>query len=295
VNQNGRKTMFQSLLVPLDRSTFAEHALPPAASIARRAGARLELVQVHELYALADPAANWSPYSPTEDAEWREKERLYLTATANWVNAVARVEATTAVVSGEVAEAILAQSWAGQADLIVMATHGRGRVSRFFVGSVADEVLRGATASVLVVRGGDAQPSLFPEPVLGNFLIPLDGSPLAEQILPAALDLARLMGARCTLLRVADGGEGTRAEAEGYLARVASRLGAEGVEIRTRVLVAPSPAEVILDVARAQRHDLVALATHGRGGIRRLLFGSVADEVVRGLSVPVLVHRPTGG
>jgi nucleotide-binding universal stress UspA family protein len=287
--------MFQTLLVPLDRSAFAEYALPLAVSIARRAGARLDLVEVHELYTLADPSCGWAPYSPAKDAQWKEKEQLYLTATANWVGAVARVAATTAIVSGEVSEAILEQSWTDRADLIVLATHGRGPVNRFFLGSVADAVLRRATATLLIVRGGDTQPALIPEAVLENLLIPLDGSPLAEQILPAALELARLMEGRCTLLRVAGPGEAARAEAEAYLEGVSARLRAEGVPIRTRVVLARHAAEAILEQVRAHGHDLVALATHGRGGARRVLLGSVADRVIRGASVPVLVHRPAGG
>jgi nucleotide-binding universal stress UspA family protein len=287
--------MFQTLFVPLDRSAFAEHALPLAVSIARRAAARLDLVEVHELYTLADPACGWAPYSAAEDAQWKEKEQLYLTATANWVSAVARVAATTAIVSGEVSEAILEQSWADRADLIVLATHGRGPVNRFFLGSVADTVLRRATAPLLVVRGSETQPALIPEPVLENLLIPLDGSPLAEQVLPAALELARLMEGRCTLLRVAGPSELARAEAEAYLDEVAARLRAEGVPIRSRVVLARHAAEAILEQVRAHGHDLVALATHGRGGARRALLGSVADRVIRGASVPTLVYRPAGG
>jgi nucleotide-binding universal stress UspA family protein len=287
--------MFQTLLVPLDRSAFAEHALPPAVSIARRAAARLDLVQVHELYSLADRAGGWAPFSAAEDAQWKDKEQLYLTATANWVSAVARVAVTTATVSGEVAEGVLQQSWACGADLIVLATHGRGPVNRFFLGSVADTVLRRATAPLLVVHGGATQPALIPEPILENVLIPLDGSPLAEQILPAALELARLMEGRCTLLRVAGPSESAREEAEAYLEGVSARLRAEGVPIRSRVVFARHAAETILEQVRAHGHDLVALATHGRGGVRRALLGSVADRVIRGVSVPVLVYRPTDG
>jgi nucleotide-binding universal stress UspA family protein len=287
--------MFQTLLVPLDRSAFAEHALPLAVSIARRAAAQLDLVQVHELYALADPACGWAPFNPAEDAQWKEKERLYLTATANWVSAVARVAVTATVLSGEVAEAILEQSWAGHADLIVLATHGRGPVTRFFLGSVADRVLRCATAPLLVVHGGETQPALIPEAVLEDLLVPLDGSPLAEQVLPAALELARLMEGRCTLLRVVGPGAAALAEAEAYLERMAARLRAEGAQIQTRIVLARHAAEAILEQVRTHGHDLVALATHGRGGARRVLLGSVADKVIRGVSTPVLVYRPAGG
>jgi nucleotide-binding universal stress UspA family protein len=282
--------MFRNLLVPLDRSACAEHALPLAVSIAARAGARLDLVQVHELYAFADPASAWGPYDPAQDRDWKEKERLYLAATANWVSALARVEATSEVLSGLVDEALLQRAGVGPADLIVLATHGRGRVSRFFLGSVADELLRHATVPLLIVRGRDAQPAMVPETVLENVLIALDGSPLAEQVLSPALDLARLMDARCTLLRVVTPAEAAQAEA--YLDETAARLRTDWSKLTTRVVVARDAAEAILEQARERGHDLIALATHGRGGARRLLLGSVADKVIRGFSVPVLVYRP---
>jgi nucleotide-binding universal stress UspA family protein len=291
--------MCRSVLVPLDRSTFAEHALPFALSIARRAGAGLDLVQVHELYALAGPAAGWTPFSPSEDAEWKQKEQTYLDATARWVSAVARVSVTTAVVYGMVADGILERARAKATDLIVMATHARGPVGRFFLGSVADEVLRRAPAPLLVVRASDTQAALLPEPVVGRILLPLDGSPLAEQMLAPALELAQVMEAHCTLLRVIDPSSGSGSngrqqseEAEAYLEGVAARLRTDGPRIQTRVAAARHVDEAILEEAHSRRYDLVALATHGRGGTQRLLLGSVADKVIRGLSVPIMVYRP---
>jgi nucleotide-binding universal stress UspA family protein len=135
-------------------------------------------------------------------------------------------------------------------------------------------------------------------------LILLDGSVLAEQVLEPALDLARLMGARCTLLRVvesrsspvgrATGGPPEKAQAEAYLEHVAARVREQGVQVRTRVVIARHAAEAILKEAAVQASNLIALATHGRGGLRRLLLGSVADKLFRAAASPVLVYRPTG-
>jgi nucleotide-binding universal stress UspA family protein len=298
--------MVRTILVPLDGSPFAEQALPWALSIARRAGARLELARSHVLYALKDSHAAWCPYDPAEEAECKRQERLYLDATAKWLAAVSPVPITCALVRGLEADGILERIRAGQADLVVMTTHARGPLNRLLLGSVADEVVRRSAAPVLLVRPREPPAGLIPEPLVEDVLVPLDGSALAEQALGPALDLARLMEAHCTLLRVVESDNAVPAptpadatmperaevtEAQDYLQHVARRLGDEVPSVQTRVAVARHAAEAILEQAR--RSDLIALATHGRGGVRRLLLGSVADAVVRGGPTPVLVCPPS--
>ena len=85
--------------------------------------------------------------------------------------------------------------------------------------------------------------------------------------------------------------EQLQTNAHEYLDRIAASLCAEGLRVRTAVVV-ESPAGAILDYVTAHAVDLIALATHGRGGVARWLVGGVADKVVRGASVPVLLHRP---
>jgi nucleotide-binding universal stress UspA family protein len=294
--------MYRSLLVPLDRSSLAEQALPLALGIARRANARLELAEVHALYALEDPHIGRAPFDRQADAERKRQEQLYLDATAKWLASAAPVPVSAALLCGSavlprtVADSILERARACRTDLIVVATHGRGPLSRFALGSVADELLRRAPVPVLLVRPGPGAPWIFPEPVLNNILVPLDGSPLAEQVLEPALELARLMEARCSLLRVVEprGGPSEQAGAEAYLASVAARIHGPALPVRTRAVVARHAAEAILEEAAAQTSDLIALATHGRGGLNRLLRGSVADKLVRAAASPVLVCRPTG-
>jgi len=291
--------MSLSLLVPLDRSSFAEQALPLALSIARRANGRLDLVEVHALYAAEGSTGGWLPFDPSRDAECKQQEQLYLDAMAKWVTSVSPVSVTTSVLSGSavlpetVADGILERASAGKADLIAMTTHGRGLLSRFWLGSVGDEIIRKAPMPVLLLRPSEKAPNLIPEPVLDNILIPLDGSALAEQVLEPALELARLMEARCSLLRVVESRPAS-AEAEVYLERVAARLGQQGLQLRTRVVVARHPVEAILKEAETQASNLIALATHGRGGFKRLLVGSVADKLIRSAAPPVLVCPPTG-
>jgi nucleotide-binding universal stress UspA family protein len=302
--------MYRSLLVPLDRSSFAEQALPAALSIARRAHARLDLVEVHTLYALDDAHAAWCSFEPDRDAERKQQEQLYLDATAKWLTSVTPVSASTGVLSGStllaatVADGILERAQAGNADLIVMATHGQGPLTHFGRGSVADELVRRAHVPVLLVRPSEEVPDIIPEPVLDNILIPLDGSALAEQVLQPTLELALLMGARCTLLRViesrsshseAAGGDlPEREQAQAYLDRVAGRAREQGLQVGTRVVMARHAAEAIVQESDMLSCNLIALATHGRGGLKRLLLGSVAEKLVRDARLPVLVYCPRG-
>ena len=133
--------MFRSILVPLDGSEFAEEAIPLALSIATRAGASLELLRVHELYALHDPHACWSPYEPTEDATFRAREQAYLDMTVRRLQPTASILVTSALVEGPIEDAILKRAEIRLPDLIVMATHGRSPLSRFCVGSVAEKLI----------------------------------------------------------------------------------------------------------------------------------------------------------
>jgi nucleotide-binding universal stress UspA family protein len=299
--------MFSSILVPLDGSPLAEEALPWALSIARRAGAKLDLVRGHALYALTEPAATWGPYDPAYEAECQQREQLYLSSTARWLSTITPVPITTTLVRdvpGLDAEGILERVRAAPPDLIVLATHGRGSVGRFFLGSVADALIRQAGVPVLVLHTREEPARLLPEPHVDTVLVPLDGSALAEQVLAPAAALARLLEAHCVLLRVIEppaewtGGAqasagGQEAAARQYLDRLAGPLREQGLRVQTRVAVSRHAAEAILEAARGLDHVLIALATHGRGGATRMLLGSVADSLVRGTSCPVLVYHPS--
>lgn len=298
--------MFRTVVVPLDGSPFAEQALPNALGIVRRAGATLDLVHVHVLYALPDPACGRYSFVPKLDNEHRRQEQLYLEGTAKWLSAVSPVPWTAAVVSGLDTDGILQRVQDDKADLIVMTTHGRGPLGRFFLGGVADELIRKAAVPVLLVRPRDPVPGIMPEPLLEHVLVPLDGSSLAERVLGSALEFLRLWEGRCTLLRVIEASPAATLErpnrlrpleqeqeaARAYLEKIAGRLREEGMGVQTRIVVAPHAAPAILEQAQTQRCDFIALATHGRGGLRRMLLGSVADKVIRGASTPVLVYRP---
>ena len=299
--------MYRSLLVPLDGSPFAEQALPMALSLARRAGASVHVVLVHVPFT-AVYADSIAPGTCEAEASALEQQRVYLGGIVKRLAGLSSAPVTSALLEGQVvAETLNAHATATGADLLVMTTHGRGPLSRFWLGSVADELVRRATTPILLVRPQEKAPDLDAEPVMRHILVPLDGSDLAEKVLEAAVGLGGLLEADYRLVRIygplidtaldaSAGGsqlpvEQLRAEAEGYLHRVAGRLQQQGHAVQTEAVLGQHPATAILEAAQAAAVDLIALETHGRRGLRRLLMGSVADKVIRGASVPVLVHR----
>src|SRR5262249_42499567 len=135
-----RKAMYRSILVPLDGSTFGEHALPAALSIARRAGASVKVVHAH-----APVFANGLMSTYTLDTQERDYARSYLGEVILRLRKATKVPVSSALLEGPVADTLAAHVTAAGADLVVMTTHGRGPLSRFWLGSVADELLRRLT------------------------------------------------------------------------------------------------------------------------------------------------------
>jgi nucleotide-binding universal stress UspA family protein len=190
-----------------------------------------------------------------------------------------------------------------------MTTHGRGAFARFWLGSVADRVIRHSTIPTLLVRPNEEQAAdLSNRPFLTRIIVPLDGSELAEQIIEPAMKLGKATGADFGLVLVLDAvediegahedqgprawfPEATQAKAEVYLksrssnARSFTQSDDEGDSSR-------HGCGRDSDYAGQHGNAAIALATHGRSGIRRMFLGSVADKIVRGATVPVLVYHP---
>jgi nucleotide-binding universal stress UspA family protein len=308
--------MFGSILVPLDGSTFGEHALPLAANLGRRAGAELHLVHVHQIVPPATVAG--VTVMDAIDMHLRQDEQAYLADVARRLTEKSPVRVKTTLLDGDVTPALKDYASKIGADLVVMSTHGRGAFGRFWLGSIADELLREMSRPVLLVRPQDGKPDIGREPTLRNILVPLDGTELAERILAPAMAMAELFDGSLTLLRVVQPvvrpsylheGSGVaglthsvleqvqtlqserRDTAQMYLDRIAERIAGKGRRARTKVMIDEEPALAILLEAQAGNADLIAMETHGRKGLSRLFLGSVADKVVRGGVVPVLLHR----
>ena len=302
--------MIRSVLAPLDGSRFAEFALPPAVEIARRAGARLRLALIHESPAGVAPGNAGAALA----AGLREREEAYLQEVAGRLDPSGTLPVETLHQPGSAGPALVKIIEEGHDDLVVMATHGRGPVTAAWLGSVADYVLRHATVPVLLLRPEPGQEPVYGPSGWRRILVPLDASPQSEVALSPALDLLDLFGdsgVRLTLLTVVEpvlgaGDPGLpfalppdpalldtlRLGAERRLEEVAAGLSGRGLMVDLAVQTGVQPAHAILETAREGEYELIAMTTHGAGGLRRLLLGSVADKVIRASSAPVLVVRP---
>jgi len=294
-------------LVPLDQSELAEQVTPLAAHIAKAASGRIELVSVPPAlgtdaawYFDTMAAASGTPvrYPALDElvAESRQSTSDYLERIAGRLEEETGVSTVGRIEESPPAEAILSAAEELGAEMIVMATHGRGGVARWALGSVADKVLQSSTCPILVVRSGaDAEPSR-----IRRIDVALDGSDLAEQVLPAAKALARWLNMPVRILhvmpeihervdpRMLDMQAKYVRQIETYMADMEARLAAEGFSASRRVLAAEDAADALV---AADSEAILALTSHGRGGVSRWVYGSVADRVVRHAQQPVLVQR----
>ena len=303
----GSPERVRSIVVPLDGSPAAEQAIPAAVAIARAARAKLRLVLVHRLPPAPNDPQTAKLYVSVELAV-RKSERDYLRATARRLKQ-AGVQATALLLEGPAGPTLL--RWIGtcDAELVVMTTHGRGALGRAVYGSVADQLVRSLDLPVLLIRPGIAEGAGQEAPWMAReIVVGMDGSRPAERALEAAATLARVLGLSVTLVQVVaplalaidsplafPAGyderitEVRRREAHDYLHDAAERLRAGGLEAAAGAVIGDSPAGTLLDLGRRERGVILAVGTRGRGGVKRLMLGSVADKLVRGAAVPVLV------
>lgn len=302
---------FKSILVPLDGSPLAEQAVPLASQIAQRGGGKLRLALVHELPPAPVDVVGAKMFVSIELAT-RKSERGYLRAIQSRLRAGGVRLSSAVTLTGVPGPTLVQYVRETGIDLIVMATHGRGGIRRAWLGSVADHLIHHVDVPVLLLRSGTDRPAAR-ETGAGQILVPLDGSALAEEALQPALRLARLWTSEIALLQVvppvllstdpalplpsAYDEELTatcRRQAQDYIDGIGERLRSQGVRISGAAVIGWNAAGSILEVASPERVAAVVIATHGRGGLRRLALGSVADKVVRAADVPVLVCRPAG-
>lgn len=225
---------------------------------------------------------------------------------ARSIGNVPKEDLDTRILEGRVSDAIRKFADESNVDLIVMASHGHTGVERLWLGSVTEALARRTTKPLLILRPSeDGEEPLKPIRI-GHVLVCLDGSDESEAILAPVRALGQ-MGAKVTLLHVVseggmfgaegfpirpDGLEMIMDRADEYLDSVARGLEPDLGYVSLHVEMAPNPAKGILQVAEGLDVDLVAMATHGRTGLRRALLGSVADKVLRAATRPVLLKKP---
>ena len=289
------------ILVPLDGSDFAEQAIPVASTIAERWHAPLRLARVHvPLASEVHCADGLVVVDDKRDVDARQRDAAYLEQRRG-TGSEAGIE-TVLLQGPAVSAALAADAKTSGARLVVMTTHGRGGLPRLLLGSVAAGVVKRSPTPVLLVRPGHVDASRR----FRRVLVPLDGSGLACSILDHVSRVAE-PGARLVLFTViepvswaswpdAAGAVPDEREQDAtarvWLEEQAVPLRARGFEVETRVSLSRRCAQQILAVAATVEADLIALATHGRSGLARVALGSVADEVVHGAEVPVLLHHP---
>ena len=303
--------MYDKILVPLDGSKAAEYALPYARCVSRGLQLPIELFAVVDTVEMArklSAAEGLFLNSLIEDQTGRLEH--YLEGTAkNFPGGSVRCK----VERGDAADGII-EAAADPRTLIAMATHGRSGLNRWLVGSVAEKILRGAANPLLLVRAGDT-PISWNMAAFKSVLVSLDGSELAESVLPIAAELAKNLDLEIVLLRVygmphavQSAGEGffdnthldvfitsLKNESLEYLEGKMAALRKTGVKsIRTLVRQGLA-ADEIISCVRETPNSLLAMCSHGRSGVKRWVLGSVTETVVRHSTNPVLVVRPPSG
>ncbi len=295
--------MYERILVPLDGSQLAEVVLPYAEELAGRLGSEVTLLSVSE-------SDETDRYHEALTYIMRMVEPTKQGAERNLGKLVAKeVKVDSRTLVGHPADEIV--DYAGKADigLIVMATHGRSGIKRLALGSVAEKVVRTAKQPVALIRAKGARPDVREKGILNKALVPLDGSKESEAAIPYIEELASRLKGEVVLFQVlapthyVSAGETAtqvpytveemkplKVSAGDYLKKVAGRLEGKGITTRSEVRVG-SAAEEIIKLADELYVDMVAMSTHGRSGVSRWAFGSVADKVLHAGNTPLLLVR----
>jgi len=285
--------VISTIVVPLDGSALAARAVPFAVHLAARTKGELVLLRatqhVNPVF-VPHPEALVAAASHEQVAQ-REAaaDRWELAQSLRDQELVVHV----ALAAGVPELAILDAVRTRPASLIVMATHGEGGLGRMIYGSAAVEVLRHTPVPVLLVPA--ACDHRWPEMGPLRVLVPLDGSALAETILDPIGALTGVLNIELHILRVVPTvgrkASATRDIAQTYRELARRRLAALSISASTHIVIG-DPAESIDTVARRLEVDVIAMATHGRTGLARVVLGSVAEQTLHRARVPLLLVRP---
>ena len=314
--------MYRVVMVPTDGSDWSRHAIPLALAVAIPAKATIHLVSVLDTAFTApifgDPIATGGMTGGTllePDAMpevWdarREAQRRALREFADRLAAESGATVTASLEEGDVADALRRHAAAHDVDLVVMATHGRGALARAVLGSVADALAQSSPCPVLLARPHENLPREREVASITHVLVPLDGTAESDTIVPRVADLSAVTGARCTLLYVshpeilsgiaapdalldADAVQRSEDAEKAHLERMAELFRARAGNVSTELLHVRAPADAIIEYAGTHAVDLIAMATHARRGLARLMLGSTASTVLHRTRLPMFLARP---
>ncbi|HEX9129293.1 MAG TPA: universal stress protein [Gemmatimonadaceae bacterium] len=301
--------MHKVIMAPTEDSEHEQATISVAVRLAQRFDAELHLVRAEAPPLVIETVARPPVLTITEQTlvEERLARLRKLEALGNECRALGNIRVVTALEDGPVTSTLGDYAMKHDVDLIVMSSHSRGGIKRVTLGSVTDYLIRNTNIPVLVVRPPASFISANPVETLSRIVVPLDGSALAEQILPEVAALASRLNSTVSLLHVLTPVTYSQKEimqpglpwwdadiatADAYLADAASYLTEQGLAVSKDVVLNDNIATAILDYSIRARADLIALATNGTGGMSRLVFGTVADEVTRKSPTSLLVFHP---
>jgi nucleotide-binding universal stress UspA family protein len=297
----------QRILVPLDGSTLAEEALATAVTLARRSGAEVHLVTVRRPVIPARAQFGIGEDGvPTPEGTGEDVECYHALMTARLARAHG-VRVVTAILVGDPAKELAEYAEARAIQLVVMTTHGRGGFGRFWLGSVANRLVRLVEVPVLLRRHS----ARCADGGFERILVAVDGTPGAERALRRAIELGSLMPTtHYTLVRVVEppsplltpiGAHPSfsddqslnrlMAAAANDLAIITGRMHDCGISVEAHVLVG-DVADQLVAFSERCGSQLIAVGTRAARGLDRLILGSVADAVVKNAGQPVLVVPP---
>jgi nucleotide-binding universal stress UspA family protein len=285
---------YRRVLVPLDGSELAERAIPYAKTIAKTEGSEVILFTVSVAFV----------------EQLDRPMKAYLELNAKELQSQS-IKASTAITYGNVADEIIKFADNNKIDLIILSTHGHSGIKRWALGSVALKVLHGTCIPVLLIK---SRAHKIADVEFKKILVPLDGSSFSEASIPYVKELAKGTGSEIILLWVseppvlpADRSPAIKPsweeyrdilmtevqrQAEKYLEEIKANLVKSGIKVRSQAILGKS-VKSILQVAQKEDINLIAMTTHGRTGVSRWVYGSVASRIVEESPQPVMLIRPS--
>lgn len=300
--------MFTKLLIPLDGSKTAETVLPYAHFLAANLKTPIELLSAVDVAEIAShiPADRARHLNTLVDEGMRHSQ-AYLKSVADMFPGVS-IKCT--VENGRAEDVIVERAAVDKNTLITMATHGRSGLNRWLLGSIAEKVLRGAGNPLLLIRAREEAP-IRDQARINSVAVPLDGSELAESVLPTVIELAKRLNLEIVLFRAYNipyysysGADAyainldellaeAKQEVSEYLDKKATEIKKAGIEKVSYVVREGFTADEIISFTKTTPATLIAMCTHGRSGVKRWVLGSITETVARHSDDPVLVVRGT--
>ena len=299
--------MYTKILTPLDGSTTAEKALPYARFLAGALKLPIELLAVVDIAEMATHlSADRARHLDTIIQDIVRHSEEYLKRVAG---SLPGGSTKCMVEKGRAEQVIVETAAADKGTLVAMATHGRSGINRWLLGSVAEKVLRGTSNPLLLVRATE-EAKIEGAASFRSVVVPLDGSEVAESVLPTVAELAKSLKLEVVLFRAYNipynaytTGEGyyamdfeemlkaMREETVDYLEKKTEAVKKLGIDKVSYSVKEGFAADEIISLTQKTPDGLIAMCTHGRSGVKRWMLGSVTETVVRHTSDPLLVIR----